>query len=75
LQQPPHYERPVSYPWRSWHGPPGGSSLCRGRQQGDDLLTDRSHNAGDAEPIAAAQIASALGIKVYTIGAGTRGIA
>jgi Ca-activated chloride channel family protein len=39
------------------------------------LLTDGSHNAGDAEPIAAAQIASALGIKVYTIGAGTRGIA
>jgi Ca-activated chloride channel family protein len=39
------------------------------------LLTDGSHNAGDAEPIAAAQIASALGIKVYTICAGTRGIA
>ncbi|MGH6899183.1 MAG: VWA domain-containing protein [Geminicoccaceae bacterium] len=39
------------------------------------LLTDGSHNAGDAEPIEAAQIAAALGIKIYTIGAGTRGIA
>jgi Ca-activated chloride channel homolog len=39
------------------------------------LLTDGSHNAGDAEPIEAAQIASALGIRIYTIGAGTRGIA
>jgi Ca-activated chloride channel homolog len=39
------------------------------------LLTDGSHNAGDVEPIQAAQIASALGIKIYTIGAGTRGTA
>jgi Ca-activated chloride channel family protein len=39
------------------------------------LLTDGSHNAGDVEPIQAAQIASALGIKIYTIGAGTHGIA
>lgn len=39
------------------------------------LLTDGSHNAGDVEPLQAAQIASALGIKIYTIGAGTRGIA
>ena len=39
------------------------------------LLTDGSHNAGDVEPVQAAQIASALGIKIYTIGAGTRGIA
>jgi Ca-activated chloride channel family protein len=39
------------------------------------LLTDGSHNAGDVEPIQAAQIAGALGIKIYTIGAGTRGIA
>jgi Ca-activated chloride channel family protein len=39
------------------------------------LLTDGSHNAGDVEPMQAAQIAAALGIKIYTIGAGTRGIA
>ena len=39
------------------------------------LLTDGSHNAGNAEPTEAAQIASALGIRIYTIGAGTRGIA
>jgi Ca-activated chloride channel homolog len=39
------------------------------------LLTDGSHNAGDVEPTEAAQIARALGIKIYTIGAGSRGIA
>jgi Ca-activated chloride channel family protein len=39
------------------------------------LLTDGSHNAGDVEPLQAAQIASALGIKIYAIGAGTHGVA
>jgi len=39
------------------------------------LLTDGVNNAGDTEPRQAAQIAKALGIKVYTIGAGTRGVA
>lgn len=39
------------------------------------LLTDGVHNAGDTEPRQAAQIAKALGIKIYTIGAGTRGVA
>lgn len=39
------------------------------------LLTDGVNNAGDTEPRQAAQIARALGIKIYTIGAGTRGVA
>ena len=39
------------------------------------LLTDGVNNAGETEPQAAAQIAKALGIKIYTIGAGTRGMA
>ena len=39
------------------------------------LLTDGANNAGETEPVQAAQIAKALGIKIYTIGAGTRGIA
>ena len=39
------------------------------------LLTDGSHNAGEAEPAEAADVARALGIRVYTIGAGTRGLA
>jgi Ca-activated chloride channel family protein len=39
------------------------------------LLTDGSHNAGEVEPLAAARVAGALGIKIYTIGAGSRGIA
>ncbi|MFH1768524.1 MAG: VWA domain-containing protein [Candidatus Omnitrophota bacterium] len=39
------------------------------------LLTDGRNNAGDISPSLAAETASALGIKVYTIGAGTKGLA
>jgi len=39
------------------------------------LLTDGQNNCGDAQPVEAARIAKALGIKIYTIGAGTRGFA
>jgi Ca-activated chloride channel homolog len=39
------------------------------------LLTDGMNNAGKVPPAAAAEAAEALGIKVYTIGAGTRGSA
>ena len=35
------------------------------------LLTDGSNNMGDISPLTAAQIASSLGIRVYTIGVGT----
>jgi len=34
------------------------------------LLTDGDNNKGDVEPIPAAQLAAALGVKVYTIGIG-----
>ena len=37
------------------------------------LLTDGMNNAGKVSPITAAEAAEALGIKVYTIGAGSRG--
>jgi Ca-activated chloride channel homolog len=37
------------------------------------LLTDGSNNAGETEPLRAAQIAKALGVKIYTIGAATGG--
>lgn len=39
------------------------------------LLTDGQNNAGKISPETAADAARALGIKVYTIGAGTRGLA
>lgn len=39
------------------------------------LLTDGTNNAGTVQPLTAAEAAEALGIKIYTIGAGTRGIA
>lgn len=37
------------------------------------LLTDGINNAGNVPPLIAAEAAETLGIKVYTIGAGTRG--
>jgi len=39
------------------------------------LLTDGQQNAGTIAPHTAAEAATALGIKVYTVGAGTRGMA
>ena len=39
------------------------------------LLTDGDNNAGKVMPITAAEAAKALGIRIYTIGAGTRGMA
>jgi Ca-activated chloride channel family protein len=39
------------------------------------LLTDGMSNAGKVAPLTAAEAAETLGIKVYTIGAGTRGTA
>jgi len=39
------------------------------------LLTDGVNNAGKISPQTAAEAASVLGVKVYTIGAGTKGLA
>jgi Ca-activated chloride channel family protein len=37
------------------------------------LLTDGQNNAGEVDPITAAEAARAMGVKIYTIGAGTDG--
>lgn len=39
------------------------------------LMTDGQNNAGSVDPLTAAQAAQALGVKVYTIGVGKRGMA
>ena len=39
------------------------------------LLTDGRSNTGEIGPVTAAQMAQALGVKVYTIGVGSRGTA
>ena len=39
------------------------------------LMTDGQNNAGKVPPITAAEAAQTLGIRIYTIGVGTRGIA
>ncbi|MDD5634689.1 MAG: VWA domain-containing protein [Candidatus Omnitrophica bacterium] len=37
------------------------------------LLTDGCNNAGSIAPLSAAEAAKALGVKIYTVGAGTKG--
>lgn len=37
------------------------------------LLTDGINNAGKIDPVTAAQLAQGLGVKIYTIGAGSKG--
>lgn len=39
------------------------------------LLTDGENNAGNIDPVQAAEIAAIFGIRLYTIGVGSRGIA
>ena len=39
------------------------------------LLTDGRNNAGEIDPFTSAEIAKTFGIKIYTIGAGTKGLA
>ena len=39
------------------------------------LLTDGTNNRGDISPLTAAEIAKSFGIRVYTIGVGTNGMA
>src|SRR3974377_688107 len=39
------------------------------------LMTDGQNNSGKIAPLTAAEAAQALGVKVYTIGVGTRGTA
>ena len=39
------------------------------------LLTDGRNNTGEIDPFTAAEIAKTFGIKIYTIGAGTKGLA
>ncbi len=45
----------------------------RGESRVVILLTDGQNNAGEVDPITAAEAARALGVRVYTIGAGTDG--
>ena len=39
------------------------------------LLTDGRNNAGRISPLVAAEVSRALGVRIYTIGAGTKGMA
>ncbi|KHE92325.1 von Willebrand factor type A domain protein [Candidatus Brocadiaceae bacterium S225] len=39
------------------------------------LLTDGRNNAGRIDPLTAAELAKTFGVKIYTVGAGTKGLA
>ncbi len=57
----------------------GLASACNRMQKSEAkskvivLLTDGQNNAGMVDPTTAARVAASLGIKVYTVGVGTRG--
>ncbi|MBF0486283.1 MAG: VWA domain-containing protein [Candidatus Omnitrophica bacterium] len=48
---------------------------AKGKSKVMVLLTDGINNAGKIDPLTAAKTAEPFGIKIYTIGAGTRGLA
>lgn len=55
-------------------------SLDRGKEEKIEskviiLLTDGENTAGEVEPLQAADMAKAMGVKVYSVGVGTRGVA
>ena len=51
------------------------SSLTNAKSKVIILLTDGENNRGEIAPLTAAEIARDQGIRVYTIGVGTRGTA
>ena len=66
----------------SWDGTAIGMALINatnrlreseGRSQVVILLTDGVNNAGEIEPLTAAEVAEAVGVRVYTIGVGSDG--
>ncbi len=66
----------------SWDGTAIGMALINatnrlreseGRSQVIILLTDGVNNAGEIEPLTAADVAQAVGVRVYTIGVGSDG--
>ena len=46
---------------------------AKGKSRVMILLTDGINNAGAVDPITAARLAAAVGVRIYTIGAGTQG--
>ncbi|NNF42380.1 MAG: VWA domain-containing protein [Phycisphaerales bacterium] len=50
----------------------GGDDAMRIKSRVMILLTDGEHNAGEIDPMTAAEMAAAFDIKIYTIGAGSR---
>jgi Ca-activated chloride channel family protein len=47
--------------------------LTKGKSRVLVLLTDGINNAGSVDPVTAARLAAAVGVRVYTVGAGTQG--
>jgi Ca-activated chloride channel family protein len=51
----------------------GGLEAAQGKRQAIILITDGRDNAGTTQPLTAAAVAKRLGIRVHTIGVGSRG--
>lgn len=47
--------------------------LTKGKSRVLVLLTDGINNAGSVDPLTAARLAAAVGVRIYTVGAGTQG--
>ncbi|MGH1363079.1 MAG: vWA domain-containing protein [Calditrichia bacterium] len=69
---------------REWDGTAIGNGLATAVARLKDskatskvviMLTDGENNAGEIDPVTAAQVANTYNIRVYTIGAGTKGTA
>ena len=52
-----------------------GTAVGKAKSKVIILLTDGTNNKGDISPLTAAEIAKSFGIRVYTIGVGTNGMA
>ena len=74
----------IDFAESDWDGTAIGNGLANGINRIKDsdaktkiiiLLTDGKNNRGEIDPLLAAEMAKTFNIKVYTIGAGTRGVA
>jgi len=74
----------ISFADRDWDGTAIGNGLAnavsrikesKAKSKVVILLTDGVNNQGEVDPLLAADVAKTYGVKVYTIGAGTNGMA
>ena len=60
---------------RTGTGPANALALSDKQNMSVVLLTDGENNAGDIDPLVAAEIANAFDVRIYAIGVGSNGVA